>query len=237
MLKMVKSCLSFSILERRVLVAEHSYSFVVKKAISSQNLVKSSLIENPFCFDKSWFWRWKLSSRRLIKAVKLINAELRIDQLSDLKFSIETIIARVMNELTSQRKNASQKITLMMLKAWILLSSFFSVSDSSNYDNKKSRVLFKRSVSSDFFSVMPLILLYDFAAFTRAGSDLKIANMVGGIPADRLRMELWDSLVILWSALSSIYIGSAVYPSDDSSCLTKFSNVSAVIAIAPLCLA
>ena len=39
---------------------------------------------------------WKLSRRRLIKAVKFIRAELRIDQLSDLNSSIEMIIAFVM---------------------------------------------------------------------------------------------------------------------------------------------
>ena len=68
----------------------------------------------------------KLSSKRLISAVKFIKAELRIDQLSDLKFSMDTIIALGMYVFTSCLRNASEKMTFMMLKEWILLSSFWS---------------------------------------------------------------------------------------------------------------
>jgi len=66
---------------------------------------------------------WKLSRRRLIREVKFMRAELRIDQLSDLKFSIDMIMARGMYVSTLWRKKASLNTPFMMLKLWILLSS------------------------------------------------------------------------------------------------------------------
>ena len=58
-----------------------------------------------------------------MREVKFMRAELRMDQLSDLNYSIDTIIALGMYVVTSWRKKASLKTTFMIFKLWILLSS------------------------------------------------------------------------------------------------------------------
>ena len=66
---------------------------------------------------------WKSSSRRLMRAVKHIKAELRIDQLLDLNSSIESIIALLMKDELSCLSRASLKMNFMIFRAWILVSS------------------------------------------------------------------------------------------------------------------
>ena len=53
MLKMVRSCLSFSLLAILALVALHSYSLVVKYVIRLSNLLSNSTMVKPRFFDRS----------------------------------------------------------------------------------------------------------------------------------------------------------------------------------------
>ena len=53
MLKMVRSCLSFSLLAILELVALHSYSLVVKYVIRLSNLLSNSTMVKPRFFDRS----------------------------------------------------------------------------------------------------------------------------------------------------------------------------------------
>ena len=146
---------------------------------------------NPFVLAKSWFCTWKLSSRRLISEVKFIKAEFLMDQLSELNSSIETIMARLMYEPTSVLNCESEKSTFMMLKLWILLSSLWS--GIVNYSRRKSRVRFNKRVSSDFSTSKPFFLFVDLFLLMITGSERKMAMIVGGIPADLLKIVLWFS--------------------------------------------
>ena len=119
-----------------------------------------------------------------------------------------------------------------MLSACILLSW---LSDDFAKSSKKRIVVFRSTVSSDFFSI-PFFLFQLLFAFMIPGSARRIAMIVGGIPAERLSTVLCDSFDILWSVVSSIFLGNWSKRGDTKSLPTKISKVSAVIEIAPLCL-
>ncbi len=63
----------------------------------------------------------------LVSAVKAIKALFLIDQLSELKESLERIMACVMYLPMSCFKKESWKMYLMMVRAWILESSLSAV--------------------------------------------------------------------------------------------------------------
>ena len=102
--------------------------------------------------------------------VKHISALFLIDQLSDLKFSVAKIIAGVINLFISFFKKESWKMNLRMFNAWIFASSVSF--DYRARSSKNSRVLLSKIGSFDI------------------GSALRIARIVGGIPADLLNTVL-----------------------------------------------
>ena len=144
-----------------------------------------------------------MSNKRLIKAVKHISAEFRIDQLSDSNSSHESIIAVGINWVMSSLKIVSLKINFIIFKAWILLSAkvaFFAKS------SKKASVVSSSSVFSDRFYT-PFFLFQLRFAFMIEGSALSIAIIIGGIPADLRKTVLCDSVVIFSRVVSSICLG------------------------------
>jgi len=175
---------------------------------------------------------WCVSSRRFINAVKHIRAELRIDQLSDSNSSQDSIIAVGINWVMSSLKMVSLKINFIIFNAWILLSAkvaFFAKS------SKKARVVSSSSVFSVRFSTPRFLFQLRFA-FIIPGSALKIAMIIGGIPADLLNTVLNDSVVIFSRVLSSICLGMCEKAGFTRSRETKSSKASAVMHIAPRCL-
>jgi hypothetical protein len=80
-----------------------------------------------------------------------------------------------------------------MLSACILLSALV---ESFAKFKRKVRVVFNKIVSSVRFST-PFFLFQLRFALMIPGSALKIAIIVGGIPAERLKTVLCDSLEIL----------------------------------------
>jgi len=101
--------------------------------------------------------------------------------------------------------------------------------------NRKVSVVFSKIVSSVLFST-PFFLFQLRFALMIPGSALRMAIMVGGIPADRRRTVLWDSFEILSRVLSSILAGKWEKRGTTRRRPTNISKVSAVISIAPLCL-
>lgn len=166
-----------------------------------------SKIETPFFWSKFWTYMWYVFSRRLIRAVKHIKAEFRMFQFSDLNSSMESIIAFATNWEASALKNESLKTNFIMFNEWIFVSS--RPSAFYIWDSKKDRVLFKSKVSVVLNSVTPLFWLYDRFALIIAGSALKIAMIVGGIPADLLNTVLWFSIEILSNVFWSICMGKS----------------------------
>ena len=73
-------------------------------------------------------------------------------------------------------------------------------------------------------------------AFMMPGSALRIAIIVGGIPADLLSTVLCDSFDIRSRVVSSICLGNFSKSGTTRSLPTKISKVSAVIEMAPRCL-
>lgn len=67
-------------------------------------------------------------------------------------------------------------------------------------------VVLRRMVSSDRFST-PFFLFQLRAVFVIPGSALKIAIIVGGIPADLRSTVLSDSLDMRCKVVSNIYLG------------------------------
>lgn len=105
-----------------------------------------------------------------------------------------------------------------MFRAWIFLSSWSVLSYPSLI--KKFKVLFKKIGS----------LLN--------GSALKIAMIVGGIPADLLRTVLCISFVIRSNASSNSPSGICykTFQLEFNNFVHKREKLSAVFSIAPLCL-
>lgn len=123
-------------------------------------------------------------------------------------------------------------MNFMMFRAWILLSA---LTDSFASLSKNSSVVFSSTVTSLRFSA-PFFLFHTLLALIMLGSARRIAIIVGGIPAERRRTVLWDSVEILSSVRLSILAGRCVNNGTTSRRPTKTSKVSAVISIAPLCL-
>lgn len=119
-----------------------------------------------------------------------------------------------------------------MLRAWIRLSW---LSEDFARSSKNLIVVLSSTVSSDLFST-PFFLFQLLFALMMPGSALRIAMIVGGIPADLLNTVLCDSFDIRYSVVSSICLGNFSKSGDTSNRPTKISNVSAVIEIAPRCL-
>lgn len=175
---------------------------------------------------------WWVPRSLLIKAVKHMSAELRMFQFSFLNSSQERIIASTMNWEISSLKNESWKINFIILRAWILLSALKASLASFR---RKVRVVLSSTGSSLLFST-PFFLFQLLFDLMMPGSALKIAIIVGGIPADRRRTVLWDSFEIRSSVRSSIYLGKCEKIGTTKRRPTKVSKLSAVISIAPLCL-
>ncbi len=123
-------------------------------------------------------------------------------------------------------------MNFMMFNAWMRESAD---DESFASSSKKVRVVFNKTVSSDFFST-PFFLFQLLLEWIISGSALKIAIIVGGIPADLRRTVLCDSFDIRSKVRSRSYFGKCENYGTTSNRPTKISKVCAVISIAPLCL-
>lgn len=94
-------------------------------------------------------------------------------------------------------------MNFMMFNAWMRESADV---ESLARSSRKVKVVFKSTVSSDFFST-PFFLFQLLFECIISGSALKIAIIVGGIPADLRKTVLCDSFEIRSKVRSSSYLG------------------------------
>lgn len=96
-------------------------------------------------------------------------------------------------------------------------------------------VVWSKTVVSGRFST-PRFMFHDLLALMMPGSALNIAIIVGGIPADLLKIKLKDSFEMRSRVLSNICLGRWANIGTTKRRPTKVSRLSAVISMAPLCL-